>query len=134
MIYLFEHMAYDPFIYLLCYLYCSYESSLDYIESSMVWVTRLSHKVLTHKPWSHNLFLFAIGNRIGHFICEDCYTPIMVISHDQVKLETSNWSIVVMHWTDHGSCVSLKILSIGMTVTLKTSYDIDFKNLQGLGS
>lgn len=32
-----------------------------------------------------------------------------------------------MHWMDHRSCFSLKLLSMRMTVTPDTSYDIDFK-------
>jgi hypothetical protein len=74
--------------------------------------------------------LFTIGNGIGHSICENWYTSIIMIYLDWVKLETLGWYVGVMHWTDHKSYFSKKkkkkrILPIGMTVTPKTSYDVD---------
>jgi hypothetical protein len=96
----------------------------------MVWVMRLSHKVLGHKHCNRKSFLFTIGNGIGHSICENWYTSIIMIYLDWVKLETLGWYVGVMHWTDHKSYFSKKkkkkrILPIGMTVTPKTSYDVD---------
>jgi hypothetical protein len=72
--------------------------------------------------------LFAVGNKIGHYICEDCYTSILMIYLDQAKLEASDWCVGVMHWMGHKSRFSTKIQSMGKTVTPKTSYDIDSKS------
>jgi hypothetical protein len=45
-----------------------------------------------------------------------------------VKLEASGWYVGVMHWTNLGSCFSMKILSKGKTPTPNITYDIDYKS------
>jgi hypothetical protein len=40
----------------------------------------------------------------------------------------SGWCVCIMHWTNHVSCSSAKILSIGKIVIPKISYDIDYKS------
>jgi hypothetical protein len=94
---------------------------------SMVWVMRLSHKVLGHKPCSLKSFLVHNGNGIGHSICKDCYRSIIMTYLDRVKMQTSGWCVGVMYWTNHESYFFSKILSIGIIVTSETSYDIDSK-------
>jgi len=82
-------MSYDHFTCLLCYLYCSYEWSLDYIEM----VYGVSNWVITqgprHKPCSLKSFLVRSLYGIGHSICKDYYTSIVVSYLDQAQLETS---------------------------------------------
>jgi len=53
----------------------------------------------------------------------------MFVSYlNQAKLEASGWCVDVMHWTDIGSCFSMKILSKGKTHTPNITYDIDSKS------
>jgi hypothetical protein len=89
----------------------------------------LLHKILVHKPYSLKLMdSLQSVMELGIPFAKTFTYRIFMIYLNQVKLEASGWCVDVIHWTDIGSCFSMKILSKGKTHTPNITYDINSKS------